>query len=192
MPIGEIEKLQREIARLKELVITDELTRVLNRRGLNQALTPLVKEVSYQLQNPEKRKNMVIRAFTLVFADIDHFKQVNDTYGHAAGDAALRTLAKVLRQNVRGIDVVGRYGGEELIIGLLGASEDDGVRISEDLRKKVEDTQIKVGVKTFRVTASFGLAVLKKKMSVDDLIDAADKALYEAKETGRNKVVLAK
>lgn len=192
MPQDEIAKLQKEIARLKELVVTDELTRVLNRRGLNEALNPLVREVVFQLENPEKRKNLIIRSFTLAFVDIDHFKKINDTYGHAAGDAALQNVAKILKQNVRSIDVVGRYGGEELIIGLLGAGEDDGFRIADDLRQKIEVAEMKSGEKTFKLTASFGLSTLKPGMSVNELIDQADKALYEAKETGRNKVVVAK
>ena len=192
MPEDEIAKLQQEIIKLKELLVTDELTKILNRRGLNEALTPLVREVAFQLENPGRRKNVIIRDFSLLFVDIDHFKKINDTYGHAAGDIALKAVAKILKQNVRGIDVVGRYGGEELIVGLLGAGEDEGFRVADELRKKVEAAEMVAEDKTFKLTASFGLSTLKTGMSVNELIDQADKALYEAKETGRNKVVVAK
>ncbi|HUD20576.1 MAG TPA: GGDEF domain-containing protein [Candidatus Saccharimonadales bacterium] len=192
MPQNEVEKLQLEIVKLKELLVTDELTKVLNRRGLEQALKPVVGEVSFQLKHPEKRKSLIIRAFSLVFVDIDHFKKVNDTYGHQAGDEALRVVARILKENIRGIDVVGRYGGEEIVIGLLGASKIDAERIAEDLRKKIATEIIEIEEKKFQLTASFGVATLGVDMTTEELIHLADQALYKAKETGRNKVVVAK
>lgn len=185
----EIQKLQEEIERLKTLLNTDELTQVANRRGLMEGLKPVVKEVEYQIKNPNKRKNLIITSFSLVFVDVDHFKNVNDSYGHPAGDEVLKKIAQILRENVRGVDVVGRYGGEEMVIGLLGADKRDAVMVAENLREKIERTEVSFEGKTIKVTASFGIAQLDSGMSVEKLIENADKALYEAKETGRNKVV---
>lgn len=185
----EIQKLQEEIERLKTLLNTDELTQAANRRGLMEGLKPVVKEVEYQIKNPNKRKNLIITSFSLVFVDVDHFKNVNDSYGHPAGDEVLKKIAQILRENVRGVDVVGRYGGEEMVIGLLGADKRDAVMVAENLREKIERTEVSFEGKTIKVTASFGIAQLDSGMSVEKLIENADKALYEAKETGRNKVV---
>lgn len=189
-PKAEIARLEQVIENLRRQLTTDELTEILNRRGLMEFLKPLAGEVSYQLKNPEKRKSVIIRSFSLAFVDIDHFKKINDTYGHAAGDLALRVVANVLRKHVRGIDVVGRYGGEEILVGLVGANAEEAERVTEQLRQKVEETEISFEDKKFNVTASFGVAALDSEMTLEQLIDAADKALYEAKNTGRNKVVV--
>src|SRR3990167_7360796 len=132
-----IHELEREITKLKSQLTTDELTKILNRKGLIEILKPWAREVAYQLANPDRRKALIVRALSLVFVDVDHFKKVNDTYGHQAGDLALKTIAKILRENVREIDIVGRYGGEEMVIGLIGANLNDAKKIAEHLRQKV-------------------------------------------------------
>ncbi len=185
-------ELERQISSLREQLITDELTRILNRKGLMTMLKPLVGEVTFQLNNPERRKNVIIRALSLVFIDIDHFKAVNDTYGHQAGDLVLKTVTKILRDSVREIDVVGRYGGEELIVGLVGAGPKDALEITEQLRQKIAETPIKFRDQIIIVTASFGIASLLPDLNLEELIKRADEALYLAKNSGRNKVVVAK
>lgn len=186
--LKKIQELQKKIQKLQVELITDELTKILNRRGLMQRIEPFVNEVRYQLEHSEQRKGFILRDFSLVFIDIDHFKSINDTYGHLAGDTVLKGIAQNLRKSVRASDIVGRYGGEEIVIGLLGANGKDAKRISESLRKKIEEQSFQHHDNQINVTASFGIASLNKKMDTNQLIDAADKALYKAKEGGRNRV----
>jgi len=186
-----IVELETQIARLREQLITDELTKILNRKGLMELLKPWAREVGFQLNNTDRRKALVVRALSLVFVDIDHFKKVNDTYGHQAGDVALKNIAKILRENVREVDIVGRYGGEEMIIGLIGANSEDAKKIADQLRQKIADTPIKSHDQIIKVTASFGVATLSADLNLDELIKHADEALYRAKNSGRNKVVVA-
>lgn len=186
--LKKIRGLQQKIRLLQEELITDELTRILNRRGLMQRIEPFVNEVRYQLEHSEQRKGFILRDFSLVFIDIDNFKSINDTYGHSAGDTVLKGVARRLRRAVRASDIVGRYGGEEIIIGLLGANSRDTKRIAENLRSKIEQQPFRHDDIEMKVTASFGAASLNKKMDTNQLIDAADQALYRAKEAGRNRV----
>lgn len=184
-------QLEQEITKLRSQLTTDELTKILNRKGLIEILKPWAREVAYQLANPDRRKALIVRALSLVFVDIDRFKGINDRYGHQAGDLALKTVAKILKENVREIDIVGRYGGEEIVLGLIGANLGDSKKISEHLRKKIADAPIKFRDQIISVTASFGVATLSADLNLDELIKRADEALYRAKETGRNKVVTA-
>lgn len=186
-----IVELEQEITKLKSQLTTDELTKILNRKGLIELLRPWAREVAYQLANPDRRKALIVRALSLVFVDIDHFKKINDTFGHQAGDLALKTIAKILKENVREIDIVGRYGGEEIVLGLIGANLSDGKKIAELLRVKIINTPIKFRDQIIKVTASFGVSALSADLNLDELIKKADEALYRAKETGRNKVVTA-
>lgn len=188
----QLAKLQKRITTLERELHTDELTQILNRRGLLTALRPIFDEISFEQSNPEKRKNVRLSTLSVVFADIDHFKKINDTFGHAAGDEALKKVAEILREGTRGIDAVGRWGGEEMILGLLGADKNDAAKIAENLRAKIENTPIVLDFATMTLTASFGVAELNKEKTLDELIDKADKALYQAKEGGRNKVVVSK
>lgn len=187
-----ITELEQQIVSLRKQLITDELTKILNRRGLTEMLKPMVGEVSFQLKNPDRRQSVIIRALSVVFVDTDHFKKVNDSYGHQAGDLALKTVAKILRSGVREIDIVGRWGGEEMIIGLIGASLEDAEQIAESLREKIANTPIKFRDEVIKLTASFGVATLLPEMDLEELIRKADEALYEAKNSGRNKVVTAR
>ncbi|MEX1051948.1 MAG: GGDEF domain-containing protein [Patescibacteria group bacterium] len=189
--LEQIKQLQRKIRQLQEELITDELTRVLNRRGLMERIDPFINEVRYQMENPDQRRGMVIRNFSLVFVDVDKFKAINDSHGHAAGDSVLIEVAQRLRDNVRGSDIVGRYGGEEIVIGLLGANRTDAQAVAENLRQKVAESPFTHNGTGITVTASFGVAALEKNMSTSELIDVADKALYRAKEGGRNRVEIA-
>ena len=184
-------ELEQQIGQLQELLVIDELTKILNRKGLIAVLKPWSNEVCYQLANPNRRKTLVIRALSLVFIDVDHFKKVNDTYGHQAGDLVLKTVAKILKDNIREIDIVGRYGGEEIILGLIGANTEDAKKIAEQLRQKIADFPIKFRDQIIHVTASFGVATLSADLDLKDLIRRSDEALYRAKSSGRNKVVSA-
>jgi diguanylate cyclase (GGDEF)-like protein len=126
---------------------------------------------------------------SVLLLDIDHFKAVNDRYGHAAGDEALRAVALVLRNSVRPGDVVARYGGEEFAILLPGTDLSGGFAIAERVRTGIEVHAIQYADRQFFITASVGVAsVLRGEVAVDAAMDRADQALYRAKAGGRNKV----
>jgi diguanylate cyclase (GGDEF)-like protein len=126
-------------------------------------------------------------------ADLDHFKQVNDNYGHLAGDAVLRKVGKIFNETLRSIDTAGRYGGEEFLIILDNTGEQEAEQTAERIRKAVEESRITRDGKTIQVTISIGVATICDMVSMDDgqLIGIADKALYEAKQQGRNRIVVA-
>jgi diguanylate cyclase (GGDEF)-like protein len=126
---------------------------------------------------------------SLVLVDIDHFKAVNDGFGHEAGDAVLRHVAKILQEGVRTVDVCVRYGGEEIAM-LLGQTESaKAVEVAERLRARIEATPVRHAGAEIRVTASFGVAAYPETVKVrDQLFPSADKALYIAKHEGRNRV----
>ncbi|MBA2287343.1 MAG: GGDEF domain-containing protein [Ktedonobacteraceae bacterium] len=137
-------------------------------------------------------------SLTMLFIDIDHFKQVNDTYGHRAGDAVLLEVGTRLRTGIRAGDFVGRYGGEEFAIVLSGYNIEDASRICERLRASIADTPCTYEVEetqtiiTIPVTASFGVASFRLHgLSRNALIESADQAMYMAKHTGRNRICRA-
>jgi two-component system cell cycle response regulator len=129
--------------------------------------------------------------FSCVMVDLDKFKSVNDEYGHQAGDAVLKQLAKILKAEVREIDHAGRYGGEEFILLLTGTVLDAGVTFAERVRKAIESHTFTFEDMKIQRTASFGVAAWPhpKILSCDGLVKAADESLYVAKETGRNRVI---
>lgn len=129
-------------------------------------------------------------ALSLLMLDLDHFKQINDTHGHLAGDTVLATVANVLHKAVRNEDVVARFGGEELAIILRATGIEPARLMAERLRKLVETTHVPVEGKDIKATVSIGLAGYPSTPcnTLEELVDAADKALYRAKHAGRNRV----
>ena len=132
-----------------------------------------------------------------IMTDIDYFKHVNDTYGHAVGDLVLKTIAKVIRGQLREYDIAGRYGGEEFSILLPFTKINEAQMVAERLRQAVENKVIDISTvapdsdeKNIKITLSLGIYEIKENDSDDDLMKKADKALYQAKNTGRNKVVI--
>ena len=170
-----------ENARLYRLAYTDELTSCYVRRYFDRRLADELERVASD-QTP----------VTVLFVDIDHFKKVNDTYGHAAGDAVLRQVSQVVRDSVRSIDVVARYGGEEFVILFPGQGLRECQVPAERIRKAVEAATFVAGEQSLRCTVSMGLATAPGHARAPaDLIKRADEALYQAKRTGRNRLVLA-
>ncbi|MEW6333984.1 MAG: GGDEF domain-containing protein, partial [Thermodesulfobacteriota bacterium] len=171
--------------RIEQISITDELTGIYNRRGF------------FQLGEREfERALRFERPLAVLMLDIDHFKRVNDTHGHPIGDQVLRALADLIRQETRGIDVAGRYGGEEFALLLSETDLSLAVQIAERLRQSVEALGIPVrrpdhggGTIDLRVTVSIGVALMSPGFpGLDGLIGRADQALYRAKDAGRNRV----
>jgi diguanylate cyclase (GGDEF)-like protein len=152
------------ILKYRKSSMTDELTGILNRRGI-------IKEA----------KKISVES-TLLFFDIDHFKKINDTYGHDFGDYVLKELTKLITQNIRNSDVFGRWGGEEFVLILRGTKYPDGLKVAEKIRKIIENHDFK-GVK---VTISIGVAPFRGDLQ--KAVEKADEALYKAKNGGRNQV----
>lgn len=180
-----LEQRERELsaanAQLLVMSSTDVLTGVANRRSLEEKLHDMW-EHAQRLHEP----------LSVVMCDIDHFKRVNDEYGHQAGDTVLQQFAKLLADEAREIDRVGRYGGEEFVLLLPGTVLDAAVTFAERIRDRVVDREFTYGDgRTLRRTMSFGVAAWPHPRILDQeaLIKAADDALYVAKETGRNRVV---
>lgn len=185
-----ITRLEQQIQELEVQLTTDTFMNILNRQGLMERLEVLAQEVRSQHAHPGKRKNVIIRSLTLLFVDVDHFKKVNDTYGHDAGDIVLSQLGALIRTEVRSLDVVGRYGGEEIVVGLAGANVEDAVRVGEKLREGIAAHRFDLGDdQKIQVTVSIGVAELISE-ELEVVLKRADDALYQAKEAGRNRVVV--
>jgi two-component system cell cycle response regulator len=173
----ELEEMNR---RLLTMAQTDGLTGVDNRRYLEERLEEMFAH-STRLNEP----------LGCVMCDIDHFKSVNDEYGHHAGDAVLKEFAHVLTQHVREIDRVGRYGGEEFVVLLPNAEVDEAVSFAERLRHAAEAHTFSFDGGTVQRTVSCGVSAWPHRLitTTDDLLRAADDSLYVAKERGRNRVI---
>ncbi|TCJ77160.1 UNVERIFIED_ORG: diguanylate cyclase (GGDEF)-like protein, partial [Anoxybacillus amylolyticus] len=129
------------------------------------------------------------QTMTLIMFDIDHFKKINDTYGHHAGDMVLQKIVRVIKGVIRHSDVFVRIGGEEFIILLPNCSLEHGIKFAERIRKTVENTKfIYKGMRIF-VTISIGVTEYTEGQDLQKFLEKVDQALYQAKETGRNKVV---
>jgi diguanylate cyclase (GGDEF)-like protein len=130
------------------------------------------------------------RALSIIMADVDNFKNVNDTYGHQAGDLILRDVANIIQSKCRQLDVVGRYGGEEFIVMLSGAKASDAANLAEKIRTAVEDRKFRIGNMIYSTTISLGIAEYSNEKTKNELVEKADKALYHSKKTGKNKVTI--
>jgi diguanylate cyclase (GGDEF)-like protein len=164
--------------KLEELSRTDPLTKLWNRRHMHEMI------------NLEKtRVEREFKPFSFILMDIDHFKNVNDTYGHECGDYILATMAVILRSVVRKQDVVGRWGGEEFLLFLPSTSLKGALTIAESIRKKIADYPFNYSSTDIPITATLGVSQYEETASAEACIKLADDALYEGKESGRNRVV---
>ncbi|MEF2231861.1 MAG: sensor domain-containing diguanylate cyclase [Pseudodesulfovibrio sp.] len=161
----------------------DGLTRIYNRHSFEERLV-------YEI----KRRRRYNHDLSLLMVDLDHFKQVNDTYGHKAGDMVLRKMGEILTETFRTTDLAARYGGEEFVVLLPHTSERHAWNLAERVREAIETCTFSSEGQEFTVTASIGVASVEAGALTrdDDLIVKADKALYEAKHNGRNMVVISK
>ncbi|MBI4856619.1 MAG: diguanylate cyclase [Acetobacterium woodii] len=169
--ISERKIMEEEILRLS---ITDKLTQSYNRLKLDETLE----------QQFERAKTEAI-PFSIIILDIDHFKLVNDTYGHQVGDRVLIELVAALTENVRSDDIVGRWGGEEFLIILPETNLSDGLHVAEKLRDVVETYRFTTAG---QVTISLGVSAYRDDLTPESIVSRADAALYQAKENGRNRV----
>ncbi len=180
---AEIERLQEEVNRAREAALADELTGLTNRRGFDLALSACLSAVDQQAEGT-----------CLLLADIDHFKRVNDTYGHLMGDKVLRAVAQILKASVKGKDTAARFGGEEFVVLLPDTSIDGAQALAEKLRSTIEGSRIRRSdnhQEIARITVSFGIASYRRGESAADFVSRVDTALYLSKRLGRNRVTLA-
>lgn len=180
-----------ELRKLKHLVVRDELTGLYNRRGFFEETEKIYKEIAYQIKNPAReRKHFFVDELSIVFIDIDNFKKINDTYGHAFGDQILKYVSSIILEKVRSVDICGRIGGEELVIALIGANEKDAYKKAEEIRKAVASKVRIPRQKDLRITISLGVAELDPSIDLATLIGRSDGAMYEAKtHRGKNTTV---
>jgi len=163
---------------VKRQAVTDELTGLANRRSFREGLET-------ELLRAERFGS----SLALVVADLDDFKNVNDQFGHQAGDVVLTAFAEVLRNRIRGVDMAARLGGEEFAVLLPETDAAGAEALAENLRAAVADLVVRIGDSDVRLTASFGVAAYPQTNSADELMTAADLALYSAKRQGKDRVV---
>lgn len=173
-------QIQEANAKLHELSRTDGLTGILNRKTWET-----------ELEEEFLRFARHHHSTSLIMFDIDHFKAVNDNYGHPAGDEVIRQTARVLRSNLREIDIAGRYGGEEFAVVLVNTNAAGAKTVAERIRQQIEKTCVTYEGQDIAFTISLGIAELNSSMSdKTHWIECADKALYQAKDSGRNNSVI--
>jgi diguanylate cyclase (GGDEF)-like protein len=165
-------------SRLQDIASHDPLTRVLNARAYYQACETLIMQSQRSQQT-----------FSVLFIDLDHFKTINDTHGHEAGDEVLRVVANVLGTHVRASDVLGRIGGEEFSVFLPDTASEGARVVAENLRQAVQECRPRVGETVLTITASIGVASRSPTLNTMQAIQRrADEAMYDAKRAGRNRV----
>ncbi|RLA70367.1 MAG: hypothetical protein DRG09_03380 [Epsilonproteobacteria bacterium] len=170
-------ELEKEKTKALELSYRDVLTQINNRRAYYE-----------QSESVNKDAQNSIYSYSIIILDIDYFKSINDTYGHAIGDKVLKTIANILSGHLRTKDIEGRIGGEEFAITLVDTTLDEAVTIANELRIKISNISFEE-YKNLSVTASFGVTQYSKDSnSFEDVLSVADAALYEAKTSGRNNV----
>lgn len=177
--VEELEALRRENEELKQALRTDMLTGLFNYRHLLDAL-------EWEMERTRRSRAPT----SLIMLDLDHFKQVNDTWGHEVGNQALTLISEVMRNTLRKVDIPCRFGGEEFTIILPSTPLPQAVQVAERLRRNIEERNLEVDGTTIPITASFGVEYYRAGMEVsaDELIHLTDGYLYQAKQNGRNCV----
>lgn len=174
----QVAKLQNDLNKYKTESVTDHMTGLYNRKYMEMKMTEEI-----------DRFNRTGIPFCIVLIDLDHFKSVNDNYGHLIGDQVLKHLASLMKDNIRKTDFAFRYGGEEFMMLLTNVDVRNATHVCEQIRKKLEETNFSLKDKSFNVTASFGISLFTKGDTAESVVKKADERLYKAKQTGRNKIV---
>ncbi len=175
----EVEQLKEQVSLLATQVHTDALTSLHNKRHFINAI-----EVELE------RSCRTHQPTSLILLDIDHFKRINDTYGHLAGDTVLQHMATAIKNSIRKIDIACRYGGEEFAVILPSTPLLTAIQVSERIRENIAALTIDIGEQQLSATASFGVAIHLHSLpsNVETFVERADKQLYRAKHNGRNQV----
>lgn len=164
--------------KLEKMATTDTLTKLLNRRALDE-------EIKREVDLYQGGENEL----TFILGDIDNFKQLNDHYGHLNGDIVLKHVANIIGEHFRTIDLVGRWGGEEFLILMVGANIQQAETVTDLVREAIENTNVELNGVSINITITFGLCAYDQRLSIDECLRRADQGLYHGKSTGKNCVV---
>jgi diguanylate cyclase (GGDEF)-like protein len=177
-------RLERAEEGLRDMAHIDTLTGLFNRRRMDERV-----HEEYARKRRERNKGVIVNTTGIIMADLDHFKRINDEYGHPAGDEVLKIFSEKLRSATRVYDILGRYGGEEFLVALPNTDLQGTIVVADRIRSEIERTPIVVEGHTIKVTASLGASCSANDEDDEKAaIGRADKALYEAKNGGRNRV----
>lgn len=181
MLIDKNEELTRALNRVQELAVRDELTGAYNRRFLREYL-------ANQKAIADRRRDYPV---TLCYVDLDFFKRVNDRFGHSTGDHVLASFSKISHEILREVDCIARIGGEEFVLVLSGTNEHDALVVAERIQTALRALEVSSIEPHYRITASMGITQYRNAEEIETTMDRADRALYEAKHGGRNRLVVA-
>lgn len=173
-------KLENEYSKLERDLIHDHLTGLKTRRYFEERVEEIIS--SLKSSEHEERKEGFYNLGVL-FCDIDNFKKINDTHGHKEGDRVLKNVSEIITNNVRASDIVSRWGGEEIVVGLFGSDEIEVAKKAEEIRNDIEQQ-----MKERNVTLSIGIAFYEEGSSMDLIIKQGDEAMYFAKKSGKNNI----
>lgn len=189
----EIDQLKKELNFYKKASIKDILTGVLNRRGIYEEFGIVFNEV---LTQKERNRRVKIKDFSIIFVECDNFKKINDTFGHRKGDLVLKFIAQSLRRNFRKMDLVGRWGGDEFIVGVVGSNERQAALRAKRVKRKIEnDFYKKFNNQKEKINFSLSLGIVSfqnyQPESLKNLINQADKVMYWGREKkGKGSIAL--
>lgn len=188
-----IGKLESQVQELKKTAMIDSLTGLYNRRYSEKELGKYIKAINseHRRELPERRKRKVgFNAFGLLFCDIDNFKNINDAYGHQAGDKVLKVVARIIQSRIRDFDIAARWSGDEIMVVLLGAEAESAARKAEEICRSIEEESQKrlAHYPDLKVSLSIGVAAFRPGLSPKEIVRRADSAMYRAKKAGRNRV----
>ncbi len=170
-------KMDKISKKLEDISLIDTLTNVYNRRGIYK----YIKKTMLQAKETHSK-------FSLLLLDIDHFKKINDTYGHLAGDQVLKDTALIIKNTIRKSDIIARWGGEEFLILLPNTTKEESFDIAEKIRKNIKSKQYNFFKDKVSVTVSIGISEDNRSCKIDNIVGEADKNMYIAKESGRDRV----
>lgn len=171
------EKIEGQI--LKDMAQNDALSNTYNRQYSHQLLT--------EIFNQAREASLPL---SVLMMDIDGFKNINDEYGHATGDAVLKNIAALIKSEMRSFDILGRYGGDEFLAGLIHTNLEAAISAANRIREIIENNSVPVtGFPPIKITVSIGVKCLENEATLDELIDRADKNLYGAKKEGKNRIM---
>lgn len=188
-----VRQLEEQVDELEHHLIHDKLTGLKTRAFFEEEVGTYLDVIAKQEEllkhgSSERKERFGFRNLSVIFFDIDHFKSVNDNHGHDVGDMVLKEVALVVERSLRAGDTVARWGGEEIVVSLLGADEQDAGVKAEEIRSLIAKHKFSE-VPNLKVTVSAGVSSAERGLSIQKLVKRADLALYEAKESGRDKVV---
>ncbi len=190
-----IKELEKEIKRLKILAERDFLTGIYNREGFIRQAGKFLEAIRRDGVEMKEGRRFVIFDFSIIFVDLDGLKKLNDVCGHKTGDGFIKSAAEVFLKNLRDLDIVGRWGGDEFVIGLVNADFENSVKIAEKLKKKLSAVKISGALGAFKPSASFGIVSVgnksrKASFNLQKLIEKADANMYEVKKGKKKGIVI--